>query len=369
MPVYHLHADVITKGKTAGGAAGFRAYISREAHDQASMLRRYIDPAHGREDLVASGQASLPRWAKDAEHFWQMADRYERHGWVVARTLEIALPRELSPEGRLELTQDICEVTVGKFAHSWAIHEPQARDGSGIQPHVHIMFSPRREDVELDRTPAQWFAKAAARDQDPLRGGVRKDVYVERKGWLYDVREAVALLSNAALHREGIEAAVDHRTLEAQGLSRDPARYNVHDKADVARTMEYRQQLNEAGVGAYEGLIRYAGWQDQALQLFSLDRQYIKDLTRDHVWRYDRSPARQQEREQSLERTFSQALRFTEPEKQRTPTRTPARARTVAHHLRGVARAPEREDRAAAGAALNVRLHDRDHEQDRGIGW
>jgi hypothetical protein len=171
MPVYHLHADVITKGKTAGGAAGFRAYISREAPDQASLLRRYIDPAHGREDLVASGRANLPRWAKDAEHFWQMADRYERYGWVVARTLEIALPRELSPEGRLELAHDICEVAVGKFAHSWAIHEPEARDHSGVQPHVHIMYSPRREDVELDRTPAQWFAKAAARDQDPLRGG------------------------------------------------------------------------------------------------------------------------------------------------------------------------------------------------------
>ena len=163
---------------------------------------------------MASGQANLPRWAKDAAHFWEMADRYERTGWVVARTLEIALPRELSPDGRLALAHDICEVTVGQFVHSWAIHEPEARDQSGVQPHVHIMYSPRREEVELDRTPAQWFAKAAARGQDPLRGGVRKDPLVEKKAWLYDVREAVALLSNAALHREGIEAAVDHRTLD-----------------------------------------------------------------------------------------------------------------------------------------------------------
>src|SRR4029453_2277378 len=52
--------------------------------------------------------------------------------------------------------EDIREVTVGRFAHCWAIHAPQARDGSGIQPHLHLLFSPRREDVELDRTPAQW---------------------------------------------------------------------------------------------------------------------------------------------------------------------------------------------------------------------
>jgi hypothetical protein len=194
-------------------------------------------------------------------------------------------------------------------------------------------------------------------------------VHVERKGWLYDTREAVALLTNAALAREGLSLAVDHRTLEAQGLSRDVARYNVHDKADVARTIAYRQTLREMGVGAYEGVVRYAGWHDQALQLYSLDRQYLKDLCRDHIWRYDKSPARHQEREQSLERQCTQAMRFPEPRQQRTPPRTPARARTMAHHLRGVARALEREDHAAAGAALNVRLHDREHEQDRGLGW
>jgi hypothetical protein len=151
-------------------------------------------------------------------------------------------------------------VTVGRFAHCWAIHAPQARDGSGIQPHLHLLFSPRREDVELDRTPAQWFAKAAAQDQHPVQGGVRKDVDVERKAWLYDVR--------AALAREGTAAAVDHRTFEAQGLSRDPARYGSrHDQADLDRTMRYRRALRESGVGAYEALVRYAGWQDQAWQL------------------------------------------------------------------------------------------------------
>jgi hypothetical protein len=29
--------------------------------------------------------------------------------------------------------------------------------------------------------------------------------------------------------------------------------------------------------------VRYAGWQDQAVQLYNLDRQSIKDLARDHV--------------------------------------------------------------------------------------
>jgi hypothetical protein len=306
-----------------------------------------------------------------------MADRYERPGWIVARHLQVALPRELSPEGRLALAHDIGDVTVGRFPHTWAVHEPQARDDSGLQPHVPMLFSPRREDLELDRTPAQWFAKAAARDQDPLRGGVRKDVHVERKAWLYDVRAAVALRTNAALAREGIETAVDHRSLEARGLSRDPARYGRrHDTADLTRTMDYRQQLCDAGALAYEQLATSAGWRGQAVKLVSLDRAYLRALCRDHVWRSDQSPAREQERQQSMERTFDRAMERRKPDRQRerTPTRqhdrTPARSHTpVRQHLRSLAAELARDDDMPQGAALRVRLHDRDHEQDHGRGW
>ena len=45
MAVFHLDAAVITKGKSAGGAAGFRAYIDREAVGQASLMRRYTNLA------------------------------------------------------------------------------------------------------------------------------------------------------------------------------------------------------------------------------------------------------------------------------------------------------------------------------------
>ena len=47
--------------------------------------------------------------------------------------------------------------------------------------------------------------------------------------------------------------------------------------------MRYRQLLRASGALAYEQLATYAGWQDQALQLLSLERQYVKDLARDHV--------------------------------------------------------------------------------------
>src|SRR5947209_2066479 len=70
----------------------------------------------------------------------------------------------------------------------------------------------------------------------------------------------------------------------------------------------YTTQLSDSGALAYEQLATYAGWEEQALKLLSLERQYVKDLARDHVWRYDRSPARALERQQSLERTFALAM-------------------------------------------------------------
>jgi MobA/MobL family len=334
-------------------------------------MSRELDGS-GTDDLVACGHANLPAWAHgDAARFWAAADTLERRNGTVARLVEVALPRELSPQGRTVLAADIREVLMGtQFAHSWAIHEPPAQDGSGIMPHMHLMFSPRRQEDDQERTRETWFKQVN-------HGGVAPDPSWQTKGRLYDVRAAVALLSNAALAREGLTLAVDHRSLEARGFSRDPARYEAGNRADEERTQRYRRQLSEAGVTAYEQLATYAGWRDQAVHLLSLDREYVKDLCRDHVWRFDRSPTRQMEREQSMLRTLDRAM------EDRPPTRTPTRAHTLGlertptrqvvqprQPMRALATALERgEDRAPGGAEWRPRDHDRAHEYevDRGF--
>jgi hypothetical protein len=100
----------------------------------------------------------------------------------------------------------------------------------------------------------------------------------------YAVRETVALLTNPALAREGIKVAVDHRTLEAQGFSRDPARYEAGDEAGEQRTQDYRQRLHESGVTTFERWVTHLLWQDQASTLPSLDRETIREVGRDRVW-------------------------------------------------------------------------------------
>jgi hypothetical protein len=373
MPVYHVHASYITHGH--GSAADFSRYIAREGREQAAQMHRYMDrerDGSGKDDLIAHGSGNVPAWAHgSAALFWEAADTLERKNGTVARQLELALPRELSPQGREDLAADIREVLMGtQFAHSWAIHEPMARDGSGIMPHMHLMFSPRRQDDDQAREMQTWFKQVN-------HGGVRPDASWKTKGRLYDVRAAVALLSNAALAREGIEAAVDHRSLEARGLSRDPARYEAGNRADEIRTQDYRQQLRDSGATAFEQLATFEGWRSQAMKLLSLERQYILDLCRDHVWRYDQSPARQVEREQSMQRTLDLAMGEREPTRTLERTREPAQQRTyertterdLADQLQALAARLEQLDEPHAGAARRVKLWEREKEQDRGLGW
>jgi hypothetical protein len=121
---------------------------------------------------------------------------------------------------------------------------------------------------------------------------------------------------------------------------------------------------------AYEQLATYVGWQEQALQLLSLERQYGKDLARDHLWRYDRSPARVSERQQSMDRVFALAMGDRPPTHQPAcpQSRPPAHA-AVRQRLQELVAALARTDEPRAGPALRVRLYAHKHEQDRGISW
>ena len=98
--------------------------------DKATQLARYVHrEGYSTADLVSKGHAMLPSWANDGAHFFAMADRYERKNATVARTYEIALPRELSPAGREALAADIRAAFFERYPSAWAIHNPI--DGQG----------------------------------------------------------------------------------------------------------------------------------------------------------------------------------------------------------------------------------------------
>src|SRR6476646_46327 len=171
MALFHVHADVISKGKAVGGSAGFAQYITRtdgqairHAHDGG----REGHPA--KDDLVERGDGGLPAWAKDGLYFFQMADRYSHKNAVIARVYDIAVPRELNPEERLALAADIRATFFERFPRVYAIHNP--RDGQQREhPHMHLMFSERRAVDAIVRGPTQYFKYAAGQARDPATGG------------------------------------------------------------------------------------------------------------------------------------------------------------------------------------------------------
>ena len=303
MALFHVDASVISKGKTPGGAVGFACYLTGDAE----RMQRYLErEGHGREDLVASGAGALPAWAKDGAHFFAMADRYERQGGVVARHYQITLPRELSAQGRLDLAADLRAAFFARYPHVFAVHCPQARDGSGDQPHLHVMFSTRREDVASTRTPKQWFSRAADDGRDPLGGGVRKDRTWDRKHQLQGVRAECAVLINAALEREGIAEAVAQERLRVRGLERNGFWYLPGASEERIAAVAAKRATELADHRRWETLDTLSTWQryKETHQLSDISREAIVDHVRDRFWLHDHSPAREEERQQSFLRAI-----------------------------------------------------------------
>ena len=214
MASYHL--SVKTGGK--GNASPHADYISREG-----KYAREKD-----SDLEYKESGNMPAWAahKPSE-FWKAADTFERANGCTYREIEIALPRELKPEQRLELVRDFVRQEIGgRHAYQFAIHNPKAAIAGDEQPHAHIMFSERMNDG-IDRDPQQYFKRTNAKE--PERGGAKKvrfgETPTERKEHLVAQRSRWADLQNTHLERHQHTDRVDARSLKAQGIEREPERH------------------------------------------------------------------------------------------------------------------------------------------------
>lgn len=286
MAVFHVHAATIMKDaqRSAAGQAG---YFTRQ--DRRAGIESAWEASGHPIDLIAWGEGGLPGWAKDAAHFWKEAQRWERHRGVIARTYQITLPRELSEAGREALTADIMQAYFATYPHTWALHCPQASDGRA-QPHVHIMFNTRRDDG-MPRKPSDWFARAANSGQAVASGGVRKDRLWNERATLLKVREGIAVLTNAALEREGVERVVWHTSLKARGIQRQPELRpgdpNIEEQA--RRHQHYTQQQ------ASENTQNLVAWRDYKRQMG------IADVRRETVIAYVQRQLTREREPQTIE--------------------------------------------------------------------
>jgi ATP-dependent exoDNAse (exonuclease V) alpha subunit len=134
----------------------------------------------------------------------------------IAREYLVALPVELSPQGRLGLVRSFSQELSDRygFAVDFAIHAP--RDFPGSDPrnfHAHLLTTTREVAI------GGLGAKTTLDMNDDNRRKLGLEPAINE---LLHVRARWASATNEALQEARIAARVDHRSLEAQGIDREP---------------------------------------------------------------------------------------------------------------------------------------------------
>lgn len=203
MAIYHFSAKVISRaaGSSALAAAAYRS--ASRLHDE--RLDRHHDFSN--KAGVIHSQVMLPEGApehlSDRERLWNDVELAEKRiDAQLAREIEFAIPRELSPEMGIGLARDFISqefVGLGMIA-DLNVHWDIGADGEP-KPHAHVMLSMREVD-------ADGFG-AKVRDWN------RTELLQHwREAWADHVNERLASLD--------IDARIDHRSLEAQGIDLEP---------------------------------------------------------------------------------------------------------------------------------------------------
>ena len=204
MATYHLSAKTISRsqGRSATGATAYRSG-ARIIDERTGIVHDY-QRRRGVEATFLLLPANVPDWASDRARLWNAAEQAEtRKNSTVAREFEIALPAELDAEQRQRLAADFARELVLRHgcAADVAIHRP-GRTGDQRNHHAHLLLTTRR------LTAAGFTEKT--RELDDLKSG-------EIGRW----RARFAEVQNERLREAGVEARVDHRSLEAQAIDRE----------------------------------------------------------------------------------------------------------------------------------------------------
>lgn len=219
MAIFRL--DIQPLGRSAGrSATNAAAYRAGERIRDERTGRTYD---HTQRTDVLSKEIVLPTafvgaeppWSRDRSTLWNHAEATEkRSNSRVAREFQVALPAEISDQQRLELTRAFSRELADRYnvAIDMTVHAPR-EGGDARAYHAHLLATTREVTAEgLGR-------KASLELGDKQR---------QQRGLLTSpeeftaIRERWADLTNQVLREAHIDARIDHRSLAAQGIDREP---------------------------------------------------------------------------------------------------------------------------------------------------
>lgn len=229
MAIFHLSAHERVsrsagQSSVASAAYVMRAQLTDERTGQVYDFRHLDAP----QWIGMFSPKDAPDWTRDAanaERFWNALELFEkRKDAQIALPLDIALPHEMTQQQNIWLAQDYIRehFTRQGYVVLAAIHPPD-HDERNI--HLHLLVSLRKID-------AHGFARTKTEQQDNYRN---RDTYIE------NLREKWEHLANRHLERHGIDARIDRRTLQEQGIERTAQKHRGPTKSAVVFLEQDRQ--------------------------------------------------------------------------------------------------------------------------------
>lgn len=214
----------ITDGEAVYAIREYRQTTVNKDTGKQETLRQVLDVYADRTydysrkgDMVAKwmqAPEAAPAWIheaaqrQDRQGFWNAAEAAERNrNGRPARTIEMALSRDLSMEENQALVRDFVrkQLTDKGLVADVAIHSKTASDGRQ-NIHAHILFTTREIDAGGD------FADT-------------KDDYWNSRERIKEFRRAWAAALNDAYQAKGLAVRVDHRSYHGSGIDKEPGEH------------------------------------------------------------------------------------------------------------------------------------------------
>jgi len=252
MAIYHCSVKVASRS-TGRSSVGMASYRSGEkiADLRTGEVYDYTRKRTDGNEILAPENS--PDWVMDRSQLWNHVEQGEkRKDAQVCREVEVSLPKELGDQERRGL---IREYAKEQFVSKGMVADVSFHNMKGENPHAHIMLTMR----DIDEN-----------------GFGQKNRDWNKKEMLEQWRDEWGKHANHALERSGHDSRIDHRSLVAQKIEREP---QVHLGPNVAQ-MEARGIRTNRGTQAME----IDGRNEQ--------RERSKELPHER----DRSPKTSQER-------------------------------------------------------------------------
>ena len=214
--MYHMSYEHTSKAPTAKNGKTKKPISCVKRFRYITRTKEYANHKDHAEKVEFVKSGNMPSFCTDRpDKFWEAAELYERKNGRTATSIVLALPKELTAEQRIELTEKIIEQFCNKFnfPYSAAIHNHKGAIGGQDQPHLHLMFSERALD-EFDRTAEQFFKRY--NDKNPQNGGARK-VTADFRGDGQDLMNIIRAESEVLIN-ESLEEHAPTKILNINGI-------------------------------------------------------------------------------------------------------------------------------------------------------